>query len=224
MVHYTSGEDTVHAYLSIPEGKDTVPAIILIHEWWGLTDWMKQNARSFARNGYAALALDLYRGKVTTLPDEARKMKTELPKARVSQDVRAAFRFLQQQQNISPEKIGAIGWCMGGEYSLKAAAEISELASTIVVYGELLNDSSSIKAINCPVLGIFGEADASVTPAKVKVFQDAALSYEKQFEMEMYPNARHAFMNPNNEAGYSVLAASGAWIRIFTFIEKTLSH
>jgi carboxymethylenebutenolidase len=92
------------------------------------------------------------------------------------------------------------------------------------LYGELLKDTTAIKAINCPVLGIFGEADASVTPAKVKEFQDATSHYGKQFEMEMYPNARHAFMNPNNEIGYSVLAASGAWIRIFDFIEKTLAH
>ncbi|MBI3193313.1 MAG: dienelactone hydrolase family protein [Ignavibacteriae bacterium] len=222
-VQYESGNDTVYAYLSMPEEKDTFPAIILIHEWWGLNDWMKQNARSFARYGYAALAIDLYRGRTTTLPDEARKMKSELNKEQVSKDVQAAFLYLRQQQNIIPAKIGAIGWCMGGEYSLKAATIIPELASTVVVYGELVKDTSAIRAINCPMLGIFGEADGVVTPAMAKEFGMQAHSFGKQFEMEIYPNARHAFMNPNNETGYSVLAASEAWIRIFHFLEKTVS-
>ncbi len=224
MVQYVSGRDTVSAYLSIPEEKDTFPAVILIHEWWGLNDWMKQNARSFAKRGYVTLAIDLYRGNSTTLPDEAHELMRGLPEDRVLRDLKAAFQYMKQQKKVEPTKIGIVGWCMGGGYSLTAAVNIPELAACVICYGRLVTDSTAIKSISCPVLGIFGDADRGIFPKDVKEFETLAQSLGKNVQTILYPNARHAFMNPNNESGYSVNAASEAWKRIFDFIDKSLLH
>ena len=220
-VSYPSGNDTVQAYLCLPDTTGPFPGVILIHEWWGLTDWMKENAKSFAVRGYATMAIDLYRGKVTTMPDEAGQLMKTLPQDRALQDLKAAFQYMQSRPEVKPAKIGAIGWCMGGGYSLISAVNIPELAFCVVCYGHLPTDSSSIASIHCPVLGIFGDADKVITPADVGQFTNATHAMGKKVWTKIYPNAQHAFMNPGNETGYANNAAEDAWSRIFTFVDTT---
>jgi len=122
-VSYKSGDETVQGILYTPAGKGPFPALIVIHEWWGLNDWVKDQASKLADQGYAALAVDLYRGKVATTPDMAHEIMRGVPEDRAKRDLHAAFDFLASQPNVKKDRIGSIGWCMGGGYSLDVALQ-----------------------------------------------------------------------------------------------------
>lgn len=221
-VEYFSGEDTVRAYFAIPDGEGPFPALIVIHEWWGLNGWIQGNADEFARRGYAALAIDLYRGGVATSSDEAHELMRGVPEGRAARDLRSAFAYLASRSDISKEKIGSIGWCMGGGYSLAAALNIDQLAASVICYGRLITEEDEIQKIACPVLGIFGAADRGIPEASVKVFERSAQKLDKNVRTTIYPAAGHGFMNPNNKTGYDEKATEDAWQRIYAFLDSKL--
>ena len=130
VVSYKSGDETVNGILYTPPGKGPFPALIVIHEYWGLNDWVKQQAGKLADQGYVALAIDLYRGKVADNPDLAHELMRGVPEDRAIRDLRAAYDFLASQPNVKKERIGSIGWCMGGGYSLDTALVEPRLAAT----------------------------------------------------------------------------------------------
>ena len=154
-VSYKSGDETVKGILYTPAGKGPFPGIIVIHEWWGLNDWVKEQASKLADQGYEALAIDLYRGKVATTPDEAHEIMRGVPEDRANRDLQAAFDFLASQSNVRKNRIGAIGWCMGGGYSLDVALLEPTLAADVINYGHLATDPDTLKKINAPILGMF---------------------------------------------------------------------
>jgi carboxymethylenebutenolidase len=131
-VSYKSGDETVSGYLALPDGAGKHPAIIVIHEWWGLNDWVKEQAQKYAAQGYVALAVDLYRGKVATNQDEAHVLMRGLPDDRGMRDLEAAFTYLSSRPDVNASKIGSIGWCMGGSWSLKLAVDQPKLAACVV--------------------------------------------------------------------------------------------
>ena len=156
-VSYKSGDETVQGKLYMPTGKGGhYPALIVIHEWWGLNDWVKEQASKLADEGYVTLAVDLYRGKVATTPDMAHEIMRGVPEDRAKRDLHAAFAFLAAQPNVKKDRIGAIGWCMGGGYSLDVALQEPTLAAAVINYGHLATDLDAIKKINAPILGLFG--------------------------------------------------------------------
>src|SRR5271167_5274746 len=122
-VSYKSGTETVNAVLYTPQGKGPFPALVVIHEWWGLNDWVKEQASKLSDQGYVALAVDLYRGKVATTPDEAHEIMRGVPDDRAARDLHAAFEFLKSQSNVKKDRIASIGWCMGGGYSFDVALQ-----------------------------------------------------------------------------------------------------
>ncbi len=221
-VEYMSGSEKVAAYLALPEGQGPFPALILIHEWWGLDNWIKNNADDFAERGYAALAVDLYRGKLTSSPEEARKLSAGVPPERAEGDLASAFNYLKSMKETDPRRIGTIGWCMGGGYSLRAAVNIPGLAACIILYGRLIKDIESLKKINCPLLGIFGENDRNITPADVNEFRNSLNMTDVIHKIIIYPGAGHAFMNPGNTDLYNKEATSKAWNEIYSFLTKNL--
>src|ERR1700730_3779516 len=127
-VSYKSGAETVPGMLYAPEGNGPFPALVVIHEYWGLNDWVKEQASKLADQGYVTLAIDLYRGKVATTPNEAHEFMGGVPPDRAKRDLEAAFHFLESQPNVKKNRIGAIGWCMGGGYALGLALEEPKLA------------------------------------------------------------------------------------------------
>src|SRR3989449_8314563 len=127
-VSYKSGEETVQAMLYTPAGKGPFPGIVVIHEWWGLNDWVKEQASKLADQGYVALAIDLYRGKAATRPDLAHEIMRGVPEDRAKRDLHAAFEFLKSQTSVKKDRIASIGWCMGGGYSLDVALQEPTLA------------------------------------------------------------------------------------------------
>ena len=155
-VSYKSGDETVQGVLYTPAGKGPFPALVVIHEWWGLNDWVKDQASKLADQGYVTLAVDLYRGKVAKTPDEAHEIMRGVPEDRAKRDLHAAVEFLKSQSNVKKDRIGSIGWCMGGGYALDVALQEPDLAATVINYGHLATDPEALKKINAPILGLFG--------------------------------------------------------------------
>lgn len=221
-VSYKSGSDTVQGILYTPSGKGPFPGIVVIHEWWGLNDWVKEQASKLADQGYEALAIDLYRAKVATTPDEAHELMRGVPEDRSARDLHAAFEFLKSQPDVKKDRIGSIGWCMGGGYSLDMALAEPELAAVVINYGHLASDKASIQKIKAPVLGIFGGKDRGITRDDVKAFEQALKSNGNKVDIIIYPDAGHAFENPNNKGGYRADDAADAWKHTVAFLESTL--
>jgi carboxymethylenebutenolidase len=221
-VSYMSNQDTVLGYLSLPKGDGEHPALILVHEWWGVTQWMKDNADMFAKKGYVALCVDLYRGKVTNKPDEAMKLSQSLNQDRANQDVASAFNYLKTLPQVDDKRIGCIGWCMGGGFSLQGAINIPELKATVVCYGRLITDSTLVSKIQSPVLGIFGEDDKVIPTDAVKQFEQALKVQGKHIKVFEYPKSGHAFMNQTNKTGYNKETAKEAWKEIYAFLDGKL--
>lgn len=221
-ISYKSGAETVQGTLYTPAGKGPFPALIVIHEWWGLDDWVKEQASKFADAGYVALAIDLYRGKVAKTPDEAHELMRGVPEDRAGRDLRAAFDYLKSQKNVKPDRIGSIGWCMGGGYSLDVALEEPTLAADVIHYGHLATDTETLKKINAPVFGVFAGQDKGITPEDVHKFEAAMKQLDKQIEVKIYPDAGHAFENPVNKDRYRPDDAADAWKRTLAFLDSNL--
>jgi carboxymethylenebutenolidase len=221
-VSYKSGDETVKGVLNIPQGKGPFPAIIVIHEWWGLNDWVKEQGSKLSDLGYVTLAVDLYRGKVATTPDEAHEIMRGVPEDRAKRDLHAAFNFLQSQPDVKKNRIGAIGWCMGGGYSLDVALEEPDLAADVINYGHLATDPAALKKINAPILGLFGAQDRGITPDDVKKFEEQLKQLGKKVDVTIYPDAGHAFENPNNKDGYRPQDAADAWDKTVKFFAANL--
>ena len=221
-VSYKSGDETVKGILYTPSGNGPYPAVIVIHEWWGLNDWIKEEASKLADQGYVTLAIDLYRGKVATTPEQAHEIMRGVPEDRAKRDLEAAFHYLQSQSNVKKNKIGAIGWCMGGGYSLDLALEEPELAADVINYGHLATDPAALKKINAPILGLFGAQDQGIPPDDVKKFGEQLDKMGKKADFTIYPDAGHAFENPNNTNGYRPKDAEDAWNKIVRFFASTL--
>ena len=221
-VSYKSGDETVSGMLYTPAGKGPFPALIVIHEYWGLNDWVKEQASKFADQGYVALAADLYRGKVADNPDLAHQLMRGVPEDRAKRDLGAAFDYLAGQPNVKKERIGSVGWCMGGGYSLDVALLEPALAAAVINYGHLASEPAELKKINAPILGNFGGQDQGISPADVKKFGEALDKLGKKVDIKIYPDAGHAFENPNNKQGYRADDAADAWKRSLDFLAGTL--
>jgi len=221
-VTFKSGNDTVSGYLALPEGGGKHPAVLVIHEWWGLNDWVKEQAQKYAAQGYVALAVDLYRGKSASTPDEAHVLMRGLPDDQGLRDLEAAFAYLASRADVDASKIGAIGWCMGGGWSIKLAVDQPKLAACVVNYGPLPTDPANIAKIKAPVLGNFGAEDKGITPESVHAFETAMKADGKSVDMKVYTGAGHAFENPNNKDGYRAEATADASQRISVFFQKYL--
>jgi carboxymethylenebutenolidase len=221
-VSYKSGDETVQGLLYTPSGNGPFPAIIVIHEWWGLNDWVKEQASKLSDQGYVTLAVDLYRGKVAKTPDEAHEIMRGVPEDRAKRDLHAAFEFLASQSNVRKERIGAIGWCMGGGYSLDVALQEPTLAADVINYGHLATDPDALKKINAPILGLFGAQDRGIPPADVRKFGETLDQMGKKIEIKIYDDAGHGFQNPNNKDGYREADTADARKRTEDFLAATL--
>ena len=221
-VSYKSGDETVSGALYTPAGKGPFPALIVIHEWWGLNDWVKEQASKLSEQGYVTLAVDLYRGKVATTPDEAHEIMRGVPEDRAKRDLQAAFEFLAAQPNVKKDRIGAIGWCMGGGYSLDVALQEPTLAAAVINYGHLATDAEALKKIHAPILGLFGAQDKGIPPEDVRKFGETLQKIGKKIEIKIYDDAGHAFENPNNKSGYREADAADAWQRTVAFLAQNL--
>ena len=165
----SSGDEAVKygdasGYLALPAagGEAKKPALIVIQEWWGVDDWLREQNKRFAGQGYVALAPDLYRGRLARSPEEAHELMRGLPEDRALADLKAAFAYLAARPDVDPNRIGVIGWGMGGGYALALATAEPRLKATVINYGRLVTDPNTINKINAPILGNFGGADSGI--------------------------------------------------------------
>ncbi len=223
-VKFKSGaSDEGRAFLVTPEGKGPLPAVIVIQEWWGLNDWVKDQARALSKEGYVALAVDLYRGKVTADKDLAHQYMMGMPDERAMNDLRGAFAYLAARPDVRKDRIGSIGWCLGGKYSAKLAVAEASLAAAVMYYGAPPTKAEDISAIQAPLLGHFGGDDQGPAPDQVKAFEAALTKAGKAADIKLYEGAGHAFANVNNPwGGYREVAAKDAWARTTAFFAKHL--
>ncbi|HEY1768402.1 MAG TPA: dienelactone hydrolase family protein [Terracidiphilus sp.] len=221
-VTFPSGDSTGQGLLYLPHSAGRHPGLIVIHEWWGLNDWIKHEAAGYAAQGYVTLAVDLYHGKVADTPDLAHELSRGLPQDQGVRDLTSALKWLAARKDVDPSRLGAVGWCMGGGFAIQLAVAAPNLKAVAVNYGALPTDKSALAQIHAAVLGNFGGQDRGITPESVHAFEAAMKSLGKQDNVRIYPDAGHAFENPNNTAGYRPADASDALMRIDRFFAQIL--
>ena len=223
-VTFKRGAEEITGFLALPRDPHPHRAIIVIHEWWGLNKWVKEQAEDLAANGYVALAVDLYRGKVTAEPSEARKLKRGLSEDCAIRDLKMAFDYLANRPDVRPKHIGSLGWLMGDGLALQLAIHEPRLAACVVNYGTLPTNPVDIQKINARVLGIFGSRDRGIPPDKVRAFERSMNVAKKPIDIEIYDGVGHSFENRANKSGYRPEAAADAWLRTLKFLEAEKSE
>ena len=222
MVTFRSGAESIVGFLALPGGCARHCAVIAIHEWWGLNDWVKMQATSLGANGYVVIAVDLYRGRVTDNVSEARKLKRGLPEDRAIRDMNAAFHYLAARPDVDSKHIGSIGWSMGGSFAIQLAIHEPRLAACVVNYGVLPVDPVEVKRINAHVLVNCGARDRGIPPARVRAFEKLMKAAGLSADIKLYIRAGHAFENPSNKSGYRPEAAADVWCRTLAFFAETI--
>ncbi|MFF5254449.1 dienelactone hydrolase family protein [Streptomyces leeuwenhoekii] len=219
-VTFPSNGSTAHGYLRVPES-GSGPGVIVIQEWWGLTTHIVDICDRLAREGFVALAPDLYGGPTTHDAAEAREMLISLPVERATRDLSGAVDFLLEQDSVTSRQVGVIGFCMGGGFALGLAAERAEqVAATVPFYG-MLKDPALASSITCAVQGHYGEQDKSIPVDAVQaLFKQLEGAGDAPAELHIYP-AGHAFLNDENLIGtYDPEAAKLAWSRAVEFLRR----
>ena len=212
------------AYLSLPEkAHKPIPGVLVIHEWWGLNEHIMHWADRLAAQGYAALAVDLYGGKVATTPEEAMAaMKTVDPK-RSQEILKAAHQYLMTSARVQSTHTGVIGWCFGGTWSLRSGMAIPELNAAVMYYGRPVLNVDELKTLKTPVLAIFGSKDESISNDVVEEFDEALSDAGVSHRILKY-DAPHAFANPSAPGRYDAEAAAAAWDQVKDFLAEHLKQ
>ena len=213
---------TVVSEFAVPEGGGKKPAIVVIHEWWGLNDFVKGKADGFAKQGYVALAPDLYRGKVAEDGDTAHQLMRGMPNDRALRDMKAAVAFLRSRPDVDGAKIGVVGWCMGGGLALDLAVAEPTLAGAVMYYGHLMTDPATIAALKVPLLGNFGGKDQGIPVKDVEAVAAEAKKAGKSVDFKIYPEAGHAFASSKDPKVFRPADAKDADARTDAFFARVL--
>ncbi len=209
------------AYLSLPpDATGPLPAVVVIHEWWGLNEHIKHWTDRLAADGYAALAVDLYGGQVATDRETALALMKGVDETAAREILAAAHLFLSEDERIKAPKRGVIGWCFGGGWSLQHALQQADLDAAVIYYGMLETDPAVLSSIQAPVMGVFGNQDAGIPPTAVDAFAGAMEDAGKDLTVHRY-DAQHAFANPSS-GRYNPEAAEQAWAHAREFFGKHL--
>lgn len=231
--HPVTGQDVVYGhqgsrelrgYLAVPQGAAAdapLPAVMMIHEWWGLNDNIRMMARRLAGEGYRVLAVDLYGGQSASDAGQARSLVTQVMQDRPSaiQNLGQAADYLRGSQKTT--KLGVIGWCFGGGFSLQSALQLADrVDASVVYYGQPVTDRAELAKLRAPLAGFFGLRDQGIPPDSVRKMEQELKSLGKTVDIRFY-DANHAFANPSGQS-YNPTAASDAWARTLDFFSSTL--
>jgi carboxymethylenebutenolidase len=211
-------------YLAQPDDALMYPGIVVVQEWWGMNDHIKDVVRRFAAEGFVALAPDLYRGEVATEPDDARRLRMQLEFEDARKDIQGAVNYLVSLPQVQPKKIGLIGFCFGGAIAISMSYQAENLGAIVVFYGggTEFNDKLAQKVV-APLLGIYGEADQGIPLEQIRANEAALQKAGKTAEFHIYPNAPHAFFNDTRPHIYDAAAAEDAWKRTLDWFRQHLS-
>jgi len=211
------------AYLSVPKsGKAPFPAVLVIHEWWGLNSHIQYWCDRLAADGYAALGVDLYGGKVAETRDDALKYMKAVDAEKAKAILKEAHAFLAKDPRVLAKKRACVGWCFGGGWSLQHALQAPDLDGAVIYYGRLVTDPKQLATIKAPLLGVFADQDRGIPPKVVNEFEKALKEAGVKHTILRY-DAQHAFANPSS-GRYDAKAAEDAWKKVRAFLGKRLKQ
>jgi carboxymethylenebutenolidase len=225
MIEYKSGDSIIPAYFSRPE-KKSAAAVLVIHEVFGLNDHIKSIADRVAKEGYNALAPNLFvraaepPPKDTTDMTKLRRAASSIPIEVAIKDMQAGLDYFKALKNVK-RRFGSIGFCMGGGFSYQLSAHTKDLAGAVIFYGR--TPLELVPQVSCPLLGNFGALDQGIPPEKVREFEEALKKAGKQVDIKIYEGARHGFFNDTRPEAYNAEAAADAWQRTIKFFHQYLN-
>ena len=223
-VSYLSEDGTtINAYLSLPEEVEGAPAVLMIHEWWGLNEDIEKLADALAAEGFAVLAADAFRGDLATSVPAAIVQVRSTPQSQIHADLDAALEYLRSRPEVDGDRVGVMGFCFGGRHSMQLGTRATGLSGVVTLYGsDPITDPNDLgnMAANGPVLGIFGETDSSIPLSKVSAFESALDEAGAENTISVYPDIGHAFVKSST---YRNDGAPGeAWKQLVSFFNETL--
>ncbi len=224
-VQYFSEDSAAQGYLAVPEGDGPFPALVLIHEWNGLVDRIRQVADAFAAEGYVALAADLYSGRTGANREEnmALVQETQADPDRVISNLDAAARFLRERADVTG-KVAAMGWCFGGGVALSYALGGENHDGTAIFYGSLIDDPERLGTIEHEVYGTFAALDQGIPPEQVERFAEALRSVGIENDIHIYDDVNHGFwLRVDQDRERREAPAIDAWERLKSYLQRALT-
>lgn len=222
IVEFPNNGSTSSGYLAVPEsGKG--PGVIVIQEWWGLVPHIKDIADRFAREGFLALAPDLYHGETATSPDRAGKLMMSLRIDQAESELGGAAAHLLEQPGVTSKKVGTVGFCMGGALSLYAATKNAKVGACVVFYGGHPNVKPDVPHLQAPMLGFYAGRDTYVTLDSVRKLEAELKKLGKQATIHVYSDVDHGFFNDTRPEVYNKQRTAEAWTETLAFFRKNLT-
>lgn len=220
MISFPANGSEAQGYLSRAQGGGK--GVIVLQEWWGLVGHVKEVADRFAAAGFNALAPDLYDGDATTEPDEAGSLMMALDIAKTEKKLAGAVRALLADPSTQGDKVGVVGFCMGGQLSMFAACLNPQIGACVNFYGVHPNVRPDFDRLQAPILGLFAEHDAYASPATVAELSETLQRLGKRHEFHTYADTHHAFFNDHRLEVFNAEAAADAWKRVVSFFDTEL--
>lgn len=210
-------------HLRVPDS-GSGPGIVVLQEWWGINDHVLSVIERFSKEGFVALAPDLFHGEKATKPDEAERLMMALNIHETEKDLKGAVDFLKQMDGVTSDKIGIVGFCMGGQLALYAACENSEIGACVDFYGIHPKVKPNLEKLECPFLGLFGAKDSFVPPKAAHALEEELIRLNKKCDIQIYPETGHAFFNDSRAETYHEASAENAWKRMIQFFTELLGE
>jgi carboxymethylenebutenolidase len=221
IIRYRNGDREYQGYLARAES-GRGPGVVVIQEWWGLVGHIKDVCDRFAQEGFTALAPDFYGGQETSDPDQAGRLMMALNISETEKILRQAIRALMADAACEGDKVGVVGFCMGGQLAMYAASANPEIGACVNYYGIHPNVKPSFRDLQAPVLGFFAERDEYASPAFVQALDVELSNLAKPHKFITYPDTDHAFFNDERPEVYDEEAAKDSWKRMLAFFREHL--
>ncbi|HLQ76045.1 MAG TPA: dienelactone hydrolase family protein [Terriglobia bacterium] len=219
-VQFPIGSGHGSGFLASPAGDRPRPGLLVIQEWWGMNDHIKDITSRLANEGFAALAVDMYDGKVTKDPDEAKGIMMDMDKAAAMEKLNAAVAYMKTKPGVS--RVGVIGFCMGGYFSLALACNNKNIGAAAPFYGSVPPDAV-LGNLNAPTIYFYGEKDHHIASSEIDRLERLMKSAGKTGEVIRYPESDHAFFNDTRKEVYNPKDSKDAWTRALAFLRKHLA-
>jgi carboxymethylenebutenolidase len=220
-VHLAPAGAGLDAFVAWPADRSAAPAVIVIHEWWGLNAQIREVAKRLAQQGYVAIVPDLYHGKVAGDPERAHELMRGLIDEVVMSDLDATIAWLRAEPRVGLRRIGIVGFCMGGRVAELFALHSPQVAAAVMFYGPPEVDPAKLATLRAPLQGHFGGEDQGIPPSRVEELKAGLAKAGKPVDIYVYAGAGHAFMN-DSRPSYHADAARQAWARTLSFFQKNL--
>ncbi|GCE23288.1 dienelactone hydrolase family protein [Dictyobacter kobayashii] len=226
IVEFKAEEASTFGYLAHPKGEGTFPGVVVLQEWWGIDTHIQQVTERLAQEGFAALAPDLYRGQVATTVEEAQRLAQQLDRQSALQEIQQAIAYLENSTLVTPNKVGLLGFGMGGSLAAMLASTGHQPGALVIFYGGSGDPNNpshqeAIQTTNAPLLGIYGGEDETISPEYIRWLEDKLTAYGKEHQIIVYPQATRSFFNTTQDS-YRAEDADDAWQHTLAWLRKYL--